>query len=295
MLNRFMENKLIFLFGKGGVGKSLLAQAVAEGLSQKKKKVLWVRVLQITDRKQELQKKNSHLSYIELNSRDCFEEYIVLKLKLKPLYSLFLNNKVTTYLEKAAPGVREMVLLGKIWFERANYDHIVIDMPSTGYAMTMFSTPFHFSNLFPGGPIYNDAQAIIQTLSDPTLTSYGIVSLLEEMPAQESLEFEELFHERIPENPAWLLANRKIEIPKKHQHVFQEYQKRLASTDRSNPLWRALQHRIHQDGVQQKLLNRLKKEWRNAKNILVFPEMEGKTEAEKVKGILNFLKALQKK
>src|SRR5579884_4316800 len=114
----WLSRKLILIMGKGGVGKTTTAAAAARALAAQGKRTLLCHVLQMGDVAQKLERTAPNLWQITLHAPDCFKEYIMLKLRLKPLYSAFLNNKITQYLEKAAPGVREMVLLGKVWFER---------------------------------------------------------------------------------------------------------------------------------------------------------------------------------
>jgi anion-transporting ArsA/GET3 family ATPase len=201
----WLNRKCIFLLGKGGVGKTTLAKATAEHLASQGKRVLLCHVLHVQNKEQKLEEIKPGLFEINLNAATCFEEYIQLKLKIKALYSLFLGSKVTQYMEKAAPGIRELVLTGKVWYERKNYDHVVIDMPSTGYALTMLHTPFNFANLFPGGPVHRDANDMISTFKNPEESAFVIVSLAEEMPYQESLECEEEILKLTPQNkPSWI-------------------------------------------------------------------------------------------
>ena len=65
-----------------------------------------------------------------------------------------------------------MVLLGKIWFERGHYQHIVVDMPSTGYGLAMFQSTDNFVKLFRAGPLYQDAVAMMKTFGDSTQTGH---------------------------------------------------------------------------------------------------------------------------
>ncbi len=208
----WLSKKLILINGKGGVGKTTLAQETAHKLAASGKKTLLCNVLVMDyNAKNEPLKPESmapNLWTITLNPSDCFREYIQLKLKLKPLYALFMNNRFIQYLEKVSPGIHELVMTGKIWHERNFYDHIVVDMPSSGYALTMLSTPHNFAELFPGGPIYNDAKAMAETFSDPQQTASVIVSIPEEMPMQESIEFAESLKKLSPQNPPYLIINR---------------------------------------------------------------------------------------
>lgn len=251
--------KVIFFSGKGGVGRSTLATKMAQHLAQQGKRTLLVHVLtheQLRGEPQAIEKKRPNLWAIRLRSQECFEEYIALKLKLKALYSVFLGSRFTRYIERAAPGVREMVLLGKLWYERSFYDHVVVDLPSTGYSVTMFRTMFNFRQLFPGGPIAKDAAEMIESFSNPREAKFFIVSLPEEMPVQESLELGDIMASLFPLNTCELVFNRCLpklsdgtwreQYPKLHQYFFhrhaaqqrvlEDYLKRLTANLQISPL-----------------------------------------------------------
>ena len=257
----WLAKNLIIVSGKGGVGKTTLATAAARHLASQGKRTLLVHVLQLGDVEQKLEKLAPNLSEITLRSADCFREYIIMKLKLKTLYTAFLGNKMTQYLEKAAPGVREIVLLGKVWFERENYDHVVVDMPSTGYALTMINTPFNFAALFPGGPIYNDSKDMISTFSNPKLTSFVIVSLAEEMPVQESIELAENLKGLMPANPSHLVLNRMVRVNPEARALHHSEWRKLSEPERASPLWRGLDFLVHREAKQAQLLDQLKDSW----------------------------------
>jgi anion-transporting ArsA/GET3 family ATPase len=137
-----------------------------------------------------------------------FEEYAKLKIGMGGLARIFVGNRLVQYLAKAAPGIHELVLLGKVWHERQNFDHVIIDMPSTGYGLAMFHSTRNFTNLFTGGPIHRDAKSMLETFGDPTLAGQLIVALPEEMPLQEALELETYILEQFPKNQPGFLVNR---------------------------------------------------------------------------------------
>ena len=109
---------------------------------------------------------------------------------------------------KATPGLKELVLIGKIWHERLNYDRIVIDMPATGHGLTMFQSIFNWGKLFQGSILAKDAQAMIETFKNQNTTSHLIVSLPEEMPLVESLELKSSLERIFPSPHVELFVNR---------------------------------------------------------------------------------------
>ena len=201
---------LVFVHGKGGVGKTSVSRALAQGIAARAhgQKILWLtledplypvgRVGQIDDQ----------LWHLNADFSESFEEYAALKIGLAPLTRIFLKNKLIRYLAQAAPGIHELVLLGKIWHERLKYDHVIVDLPSTGYGLAMFQSTQNFVRLFQGGPLNKDAQEMLSTFGSATDTGHLIVSLPEEMPLRESLELGEFLIKMFPHNPPSYLINR---------------------------------------------------------------------------------------
>jgi len=203
-----LQRNLLFVHGKGGVGKTTVSQAIALALAQKKQKTLWISIEDPTRPPGELKEVHPHLWHLNCDFQLAFEEYAALKIKTTRLTQLFLQNRLMQYLAKAAPGIRELVLLGKTWFERTHYSHVIVDMPSTGYGLAMFQSTENFIKLFSGGPLFRDAEAMLETLRDPSVTGHLIVSLPEEMPLRESLELNEYLLQNFPNNSAAFIVNR---------------------------------------------------------------------------------------
>jgi anion-transporting ArsA/GET3 family ATPase len=203
-----LNRNLVFVHGKGGVGKTVVSQAVALRLSELGHKTLWVALEDPLLSPGELRQINANLWHLNCHFIPAFEEYASMKIGVAPLTRLFLQNKLMRYLAKAAPGIHELVLLGKIWFERNHYSHVVVDLPSTGYGLAMFQSTENFVKLFQGGPLNRDAEAMLDTFKDRRLSGHLIVALPEEMPLRESLELNQFLMKIFPNNPAEFIINR---------------------------------------------------------------------------------------
>ncbi len=186
-LNELLSRPLIFIQGKGGVGKTTLATALAR-VSSRTRKTLLISIEDPTQEAGEMKQIGDNLWHLNNEASTSFEEYAGLKIGSPTLVKIFLSNRLMRYFVKAAPGIRELVLMGKIWFEMKNFERIIVDMPATGHGLTMFQSISNWKNLFEGSLLAKDAQAILDVLADPTLVSHLIVALPEEMPLTESLE-----------------------------------------------------------------------------------------------------------
>ncbi len=219
-LQEALSKSLIFVAGKGGVGKTCVSQAIARALAtqptgrgKRSKRVLWVTFEDPFRPAGELKEIQPNLFELNCEAQTAFEEYTAMKIGIPSLTRILVQNSLVRYLAKAAPGIHELVLLGKVWYERTRWDHVVCDMPSTGYGLAMFQSTSNFADLFRGGPIHSDAESMLETFNNPKECSQLIVSLPEEMPLRESLELNDFLLKLFPKNQPSFLVNRRFPHP----------------------------------------------------------------------------------
>jgi hypothetical protein len=203
-----LRRRVVFVSGKGGVGKTTVARAAALASARSGRRALLVALEDPILPRSELRSVGKGLFHLNLDAGRCFEEYVALKIGSSTLARILLGNNVVRYLARAAPGIHELVLLGKLWNDRFKFDQIFVDMPSTGYGLTMFQSVANFAKLFQGGPVNRDAEAMLRSFGDPVETGHLIVALPEEMPLQEALELRALLAERFQVNPPGFIVNR---------------------------------------------------------------------------------------
>jgi anion-transporting ArsA/GET3 family ATPase len=108
----------------------------------------------------------------------------------------------------AAPGVKELVTIGKIAdLGPPAYDTVVVDAPSTGHAIGMLTAPRSVGAIARAGRVRDDAQELFALLADPERTAYVAVTLPEEMPVTEVLELEVRLREEVGVALALILVN----------------------------------------------------------------------------------------
>ena len=206
-MNSNLFKPIIFITGKGGVGKSVISASLADHLVQKGKKVLLV----------ELGDKSFFEKFFQLNEtgksvgfapleikpnyfisiwdfRAVLKEYVSFYIKSEKLYDLFFGNQMMQKLIQAAPALKELAILGKATSgprevgPKLDFDHIIIDSYSTGHHRALLKGPLGISQVIRKGPMGAHSDAMLKVIQDPNLCQQIIVIKPEELPTVEGLE-----------------------------------------------------------------------------------------------------------
>jgi anion-transporting ArsA/GET3 family ATPase len=203
-----LDKRLLFVTGKGGVGKSTVSAALGILASRRGKRTIICEVAQ-----QERISRVFHgqgvgyheteiapdLFAFSIDPQRALEEYLLLQIRVKPLYDLLFKNRIFTYFAAATPGMRELVTVGKVWelaqLDRrvkkgAKYDLVIVDAPATGHGLGLLRTPKTFGEIARVGPIKGQADTINRFITDPHLTGVCAVAWPEEMPVNETLDLQ---------------------------------------------------------------------------------------------------------
>ena len=200
------DKRLILVVGKGGVGRSTVAAAIADHCARAGKKTLLFET-NANDRfgnyfdkpavGTETTQLATNLWAINATPTSALSEYGLMILRWKSVYEMVFENRVTKAFLRAIPGLDDYALLGKVWYHttedkrgRPVWDTVVFDMPASGHASSMLRVPWVIVETVPEGPLTRDARAVKHLLTDPLRTAAVLVTLAEEMPVNEALELE---------------------------------------------------------------------------------------------------------
>jgi len=199
-----LGRRLLFFTGKGGVGKSTVTAATALLAADRGQRVLVV----------EADAKGAIPGHFEqptvgfqprevypgvcamaMRTEDSLKEYLRLNLRVPVLGRLGPLARVLDFVATAAPGVKEILTVGKVCWEvresiegRADWDLVVVDAAATGHIIGQLDAPRAIQELVSVGMVREQTDWMVELLSDASVTGLNIVATPEEMPVNETIE-----------------------------------------------------------------------------------------------------------
>jgi hypothetical protein len=247
----YLDTRFHLVSGKGGVGKSTVSLLLGLYFASQGLKTLICEVDQRGfclrafqhDPHQEggeicaLQSVDfpfSTLSGVNIHFKNALLEYGSMKLKIKSLSALLLDNPLSQALMSLVPGVQDLVAFGKAFnHEREEektsffsspfkgkrkekgkhhpqkcWDRVILDAPATGHGLTFLTLPKLVCQTVPFGNLRREASDMWDLVSQPTRCTLHVVSLAEELPVQETHHLCRALEDELDLKPGVIWTNR---------------------------------------------------------------------------------------
>ncbi len=207
-------SRVTLVAGKGGVGRSTIAAGLALAAAANGDRVLVIDAVDDGGLEAALGQRalaEPQLECLRLTTEDSLAQYIDLFLPL-PISPTRLGPvaRILEYVAAAAPGVREILLLGKVAWELREglWDHIIVDAPATGHVIEFLAAADNLGELIGTGPLATQTDWMVELVSDSERWRVVVVTAAEELPVTESLELVHRLRTETRAAVVGLIANR---------------------------------------------------------------------------------------
>ena len=225
--SQLLSRRLLLVTGKGGVGKSTLAASLALAGSRLGRRTCLVEVegrqafssiFSTAPWDFEEREFRPNLYGLSIDPEASLTEYLSMFYGAQRITKLVARTPAVEFATQAAPGIKDVLLIGKVKeMERRRrddgqfeYDLIVVDAPPTGRIVNFLAAPDATTELVNVGPVRQQAQTVIDMLTDSSRTAVRLTTLLEEMPVTETADsIRDLTQLGVPLGP--VLINRAVQ------------------------------------------------------------------------------------
>jgi anion-transporting ArsA/GET3 family ATPase len=224
-VHELLAKPLVVVTGKGGVGKSTVAAALALAAAREGRRVIVAEVAARDDVSRALEGEGGGVfveravgggvHHISIDPESALEEYLRDQLP-RGVADVLASSRMFGYLAAATPGLRELLTVGKVW-ELAQpdrrtpgahpYDLVVLDAPATGHGVAVLTAPGTFAGAARVGPVARQGRTIHEMLADPGRTAVVAVATAEEMPVNETLGLEAALRDALGQRLAAVVVN----------------------------------------------------------------------------------------
>src|SRR3972149_9027685 len=226
-LDELFDRHLLVVAGKGGVGKTTVACALSLEAARRGKRVLVCEVDGLA--------RTAHLCGVEpvpigevvearpgvflmaVEGKAALAEYLGLIIPVRRFLQTVFQNRLDQSFVAAAPGLKELMTVGKIWYEaeraderggKRRWDIVIMDAPATGHSLQYLRMPAAARDAFTAGLVHREAHRVVELLTDPVRTAVNLVTTAEEMPVNETISMYRQLHDELHMPAGMLFINR---------------------------------------------------------------------------------------
>ncbi len=222
-----LSQRFVIILGKGGVGRSIVASALALRESQLGRRVL-IALSYAKERCSHYLETHAidtnitsiapNIDAVNISPEHAIAEYANMTITSAWLYRMLLGNPKVLRFLRATPGMDAWATLGKASYHaletlpdgRPRYDLVIFDAPATGQAIDMLRVPRVIAGLTRGSRLVRDAEQALAMIYDRSQTLICGVTLAEELPVQETLSLQKTLSDEFNLGLDALIVNRTL-------------------------------------------------------------------------------------
>jgi anion-transporting ArsA/GET3 family ATPase len=194
-----LDRRLLFVTGKGGVGKTSVAAALADLAARNGQRTLVCEMdakgalaatFDTTPLTYEPREVDRRLFAMAMNTEDSLREYLTLFVKVPLVGRIGPLARTFDFVADAAPGVKEILSVGKLAYgaRERHYDLVVVDAEASGHIVAQIGAPRVIRELVKVGMVRDQTAWMTHILEDPVITGVVVVTTPEEMPVTETID-----------------------------------------------------------------------------------------------------------
>jgi anion-transporting ArsA/GET3 family ATPase len=213
--------QLVVVTGKGGVGKTTVAAALARLLAARGRRVVLLELdareplhhlLAVSPSAGRPVAAGRGLYLLNLRPQAVMEAVVRDRLRIAALARAVTASPVFRHFVDGAPGMKELAVLGHslrlVRHEaRPHADVVIVDAPATGHGVQLLAAPALVTEAIGDGPVGRLAGQVAEFVADVGRTAVVVAALAEEMPVQEALDLFALMRERLGRAPDLVAVN----------------------------------------------------------------------------------------
>lgn len=219
--------RIVFVMGKGGVGRSTVSAALGTVLASRGEKVLIVEwtIAEAIAPWFGLPPAGTDpclvapdLSVMNYRLDTALRQYFADHLGLGLFYRRVIAGTHVQRLIEAAPGIAELLFLGELFwlttFAKSevglHFDRLIVDAPAAGHGASLLELPMAIAAIGASGLLALEVDRVMRMMADTAQTGVLVVTLPEELVIEETLELVPRIHRNLGRQPLAVIVNRSV-------------------------------------------------------------------------------------
>jgi len=223
---------VVFVFGKGGVGKSTIAATLGLCAAEHHGKRALIAEVNGAESMSTFfgtppvgyagRRLAPGLDGMTITPAEATEEYLVRMLRFRLLYETVFRNRFIAPLMDGILGLSDLISVGKILdleWTRADggfgpdgtgphrWDLVVVDGPATGHGLSMLRSARSIMEVAKVGPLFQNARQIRDLIADRSRFTVVLVTLAEDLPVSEALQAMDALDREVDVEVAAIVVN----------------------------------------------------------------------------------------